>query len=84
MAPQKGRYASLQRAFEFAHWAASLPKPPTWQQIQGYLQCTRAAALFWRRAWLRSLNRPLVPRGQATETANADGKRQGTTTSDKE
>jgi hypothetical protein len=49
-------------AFEFAHWAHQLPKPPTWREIQGYLQCTPNKARTWRQLWLKSLGRtPLSP-----------------------
>lgn len=45
----------LERAFRFARWAAALPKPPTRDEVQGYLQCTGPMAARWRRTWLASL-----------------------------
>lgn len=45
----------IREAFAFARWAASVPKPPTWQEIQGFLQCNSVKARRWRRLWLKTL-----------------------------
>lgn len=61
----------LKQAFAFALWASSRPAPPTWQEVQGYLQCTGMKARTWRRAWMACI--PRVPaKDTATPAATGD------------
>lgn len=50
--PQK---RTIETAFKFAIWAASLSRPPTRIEVQGFLQCSGPTAADWRRRWLRVL-----------------------------
>lgn len=59
--PRLPRPSSLQISFEFSRWAMTHSRPPTWQQIQGYLGCSRATACRWRSTWLASQNTAYTP-----------------------
>ena len=53
----------INTAIRFGAWASAQPKPPTLQEVQGFLDCTYGKARYWRHVYLRSLPLPTFPAG---------------------
>lgn len=58
----------LASAIAFGVWAGTRPMPPTTQQVQEYLRCSRTKALTWHRHLLNSLPPREHPSPAATGT----------------
>jgi hypothetical protein len=50
--------STLKRGMQFAQWASTLSRPPTWQEIQGVFGCKSKTARAWRKTWLSCLPNP--------------------------
>lgn len=62
--PRPGPKSTFTTAMRFALWASQRERPPTWREIQGFLQCTSTKARQWRRFYLAAL--PIPPPPAAT------------------
>jgi hypothetical protein len=59
MSRPKGKKGNaLIRGMQFAQWASTLPRPPTWREIQSQFGVPSNTARNWRTYWLKCLPNP--------------------------
>lgn len=52
---RRKHHTSYTDVMRLSLWAEARAKPPTWQEIQIYLGCSRAVAVRMRRIYLKAL-----------------------------